>query len=576
MDVDGAQYVSVKSVNCETTVDDFKSRWLAQEKPDATPGLVSLRLVKRGLGGVPTAEQEAEALQSPTSLLADPSQTLAKAGVAGGSWLVAVFASAVAAASKALDALDISVDDSPSSFSDSKVCAKYQKRSDGPTFECFRPFVGPPLALPASLVSPIFARFLDDCNADLASLGRCDLESNCAMALLAVMPDFFKTEAERQTRVNHALSTLFSQPLQLLQSNVAESASRSDGGLLASVDGIDALVLLTEHKNEMGSSGDPYFQLLRMYGLFWQAPGRCNSNVFRCDACPALAIEVVGPLLRVNALASLHSNRVLCEPLTAFIPVLLLRDQPLAMARLVATLRALRTAVRRLNAHYKGFTPPEAGRVRTAPGSSRDPGIALPYPLRDAARFTDVVHLCDDKLLYAARDETRDETRADAQVCVKFSRRGYGREVHAAWAGAGHAPAVYEVCALPGGLTMAVMELLPRTHGWCMLSEGMPQEAWAAARAALQVVHATELPGGGGRGVHGDCRPNNVLLRQGPSSDSYDVRFVDFDGAGVDGLRTYPPFMNPSVEWPFGAVAGEALRQEHDVALLAAGGGRSL
>ena len=514
----------------------------------------------------PTPEQEAAAA------VLQPRKTLTQVGVVDGAWLLGVVASAVAAASATLDALRISVDDEPSSFSDSRVCTKYQQRSGGPTFECFRPFVGPPLALPASLVSPIFARFLDDCNADPASLGRCDLESNCAMALLAVMPEFFKTEAERQARVNQALSTLLSQPLQLLQPNVAESASRSDGGLLACVDGIDALVLLTEHKNEMGSSGDPYFQLLRMYGLFWQAPGRCDSRVFHCDACPALAIELVGPLLRVNALASLHSNRVLCEPLTAFIPVLLLRDQPLAMARLVATLRALRTAVRRLNAHYKGFTPPEAGRARTAPGASREPGIALPYPLRDAARFTEVVHLCDDKLLYAARDGSRPE----GLVCVKFSRRGYGREVHAAWAGAGHAPALYEVCALPGGLTMVVMELLPRTHGWRMLSDSMSPEAWAAARAALQVVHATELPGGGGRGVHGDCRPNNVLLRQLPSSGGYDVRFVDFDGAGAEGLRTYPPLMNPSVEWPAGAVAGEPLQQKHDVALLAAGGGRSL
>jgi hypothetical protein len=308
-----------------------------------------------------------------------------------------------------------------------------------------------------------------------------------------------------------------------------------------------------------------------MYGLFWQAPGRCDSSLFQCDACPALAIELVGPLLRVNALASLHSNRVLCEPLTAFIPVLLLRDQPLAMARLVATLWALRNAVGRLNAHYKGFTPPQAGLACTAPGASREPGIALPYPLRDAARFTEVVHLCDDKLLYAARDKTR----SDALVCVKFSRRGYGREVHAAWAEAGHAPLLYEVRALPGGLTMVVMELLPRIHDWCMLSDSLPPEAWAAAHAALRVVHATLLPGGG-YGVHGDCRPNNILLRQRPSPGGYDVRFVDFDGAGVQGVRTYPPFMNPSVKWPAGAVAGVPLQQEHDMALLASGEGRSL
>jgi len=560
----------VENVDPRATVSKLIARWLAQARLDMDPGLVSLRLVKRGPDRLTKDLANRVAAEEAATML-DPADTLTEAGVVDGSWLLAVFASAVASASKALDALHISIDDSPSSFSDSKVCAKYQKHIGGPTFECFRPFVGPPRALPASLVSPIFAQFLDDCNAGVASLGRCDLESNCAMALLDVMPDFFRTEAERQTRVNHALSTFLSQSLQQLRPNAAESASRSDGGLLASVDGIDALVLLTEHKNEMGSSGDPYFQLLRMYGLFWQAPGRCDSSLFRCDACPALAIELVGPLLRVNGLASLHSNRVMCEPLTAFIPVLLLRDQPLAMARLVATLRALRNAVNRLNAHYTGFTPPEAGRVRTAPGSSREPGIAFPYPLRDAARFTEVVHLCTDKLLYAARDKTR----ADAQVCVKFSRRGYGREVHEAWAVAGHAPALHEVVPLPGGLTMVVMELLPRTQKWRMLSESMPPEAWAAARAALQVVHATELPGCGGRGVHGDCRPNNVLLRQRPSLGGYDVRFVDFDGAGVEDKRTYPPFMNPSIEWPAGAVPGEPLRQEHDTALLASGKERS-
>ena len=72
-------------------MDDFKRRWAAQEGLGVSPSLVSLRLVKLG-AGLPTAEQEAEALQSPASLLADPSQSLADAGVADGCWLVAAFA----------------------------------------------------------------------------------------------------------------------------------------------------------------------------------------------------------------------------------------------------------------------------------------------------------------------------------------------------------------------------------------------------------------------------------------------------------------------------------------------------
>ena len=81
-----------RQVNAATSVDEFISRWVASEKLEVTPSLVSLRLVKRGPAGLPSAQEEAVALDSPARLLADPSATLAQAGVADGSWLVAVFA----------------------------------------------------------------------------------------------------------------------------------------------------------------------------------------------------------------------------------------------------------------------------------------------------------------------------------------------------------------------------------------------------------------------------------------------------------------------------------------------------
>jgi len=116
------------------------------------------------------------------------------------------------------------------------------------------------------------------------------------------------------------------------------------------------------------------------------------------------------------------------------------------------------------------------------------------------------------------------------------------------------------------------MELLARTDGWRMLNEIPHSEAtsaWAASRAALTVVHEKALLSGE-FGVHGDCRAINVLLRRVLSSDSYDVRFVDFDGAGPAGVRTYPPFLSPAVQWPAGVLPGEPLKQEHDMALLLA------
>ena len=87
MDVAGAQYVSVKSVNCDTTVDDFKSRWVAQEKLDAAPSLVSLRLVKCG-ARKPSAEEEKQAVE-----LDDPRLSLDEAGITDGCSLLAFVAS---------------------------------------------------------------------------------------------------------------------------------------------------------------------------------------------------------------------------------------------------------------------------------------------------------------------------------------------------------------------------------------------------------------------------------------------------------------------------------------------------
>ena len=88
MDVVGAQYVSVKSVNCETTVDDFKSRWVAQAKLDVDSSLVSLRLVKCG-ARKPSAEEEKQAVE-----LDDPSLNLADSNITETAWLLAFIAGA--------------------------------------------------------------------------------------------------------------------------------------------------------------------------------------------------------------------------------------------------------------------------------------------------------------------------------------------------------------------------------------------------------------------------------------------------------------------------------------------------
>ena len=488
------------------------------------------------------------------------------------------------AATAKLALMRVVVRESPSSFGQRTTWVKYQfPGSDAaggiPAFACFRPFVGPPLALPVSLVAPEFGRFLELAASDLDTLGRCELESICLARLLDVMHRHHKHEASLQAEVNATLSAFLGHELRPLRPDKSTSSSSTDGSLVISVGGYDVLVAVVEYKRDaFAGCCDPHFQLLRELQMFWEAPERDCCALHAADACPALLLEVAGPLLRVSAAASLCANRVLSEPLTPFLHVLHVRDQPTYTARLLAALRALRTTVDDLVAHY-------SARVAKLPPASdgstlqaRDACITLPYPLRDVAQFCDVEHLYEGKLLYMAT-----HVHSSTRVCVKFSRHAYGSDVHAAWAAAGCAPALLSHTQLPGGLHMVVMELLDVASGWqvlCALPRGADKDAaHSAALVALRRAHEQPLPCGG-RGAHGDCRAVNVMVRLAPApigdaaTPAWDVRFVDFDGAGVEGRRTYPPLMSPAVRWPVGVLPGEPLKQEHDMALLVAERGR--
>ena len=88
MDVVGARYVDVENVDLEQTVSKFIARWVAQEKLDAAPSLVSLRLVKCS-ARKPSAEEEKLAVE-----LDDPSLNLADSNITETAWLLAFIAGA--------------------------------------------------------------------------------------------------------------------------------------------------------------------------------------------------------------------------------------------------------------------------------------------------------------------------------------------------------------------------------------------------------------------------------------------------------------------------------------------------
>ena len=79
--------MDVESVDLEQTVSKFIARWVAQEKLDAAPSLVTLRLVNAA-GVDPTADEEKQAVEL------RPRLSLAAAGITDGCSLLAFIAGA--------------------------------------------------------------------------------------------------------------------------------------------------------------------------------------------------------------------------------------------------------------------------------------------------------------------------------------------------------------------------------------------------------------------------------------------------------------------------------------------------
>eukprot|EP00878_Enallax_costatus_P015950 GHUV01016723.1.p1 GENE.GHUV01016723.1~~GHUV01016723.1.p1 ORF type:complete len:358 (+),score=94.99 GHUV01016723.1:1566-2639(+) len=172
------------------------------------------------------------------------------------------------------------------------------------------------------------------------------------------------------------------------------------------------------------------------------------------------------------------------------------------------------------------------------------------------------------KLVYAG-------ALGDHPSFVKFTTSFYPSHVHKAWQEHQLVPKLYSSQNLSGGYSYVVMELLD-SKDWqrlCDVLEGEYSEkdkmdARQAAERTLEAAHKIEvkLDGMMGRAVHGDCRGPNIMMRR--ANSGWDVRFVDLDWSGFDGVGRYPPRMSSKIDWHPTAKPGLVLQQVHDVHLL--------
>ncbi|KXZ41258.1 hypothetical protein GPECTOR_599g673 [Gonium pectorale] len=116
------------------------------------------------------------------------------------------------------------------------------------------------------------------------------------------------------------------------------------------------------------------------------------------------------------------------------------------------------------------------------------------------------------------------------------------------------------------------MEHLAPDQGWKRLSDFPLPQRTAALKAAVQqaltMAHAVDV-GEGRVAVHGDCRGPNIMVREERDGGAFDVRFIDFDWAGVHEVDAYPMvLLTPEIPWHPGVGPGRVLHQAHDTHLV--------
>eukprot|EP00878_Enallax_costatus_P012964 GHUV01013538.1.p1 GENE.GHUV01013538.1~~GHUV01013538.1.p1 ORF type:complete len:294 (+),score=79.44 GHUV01013538.1:3427-4308(+) len=289
-------------------------------------------------------------------------------------------------------------------------------------------------------------------------------------------------------------------------------------------------------QNEVGAgSGDAYIQCSASH--VYCLKDATNAVVSDHSCCPAFGIEIVGPNLRVNALAlsiaSIASKQgqplqvAVTEPLTTLMHIFdVCTYNPDYLLSVARVLKALVMALHNFNSFYQTRIP-----------EFRDSNITgfqqLPYALAEnPSRFQQPRLLNPETkmTIFTAIENLGDRTRP---VLCKFVRR-YGEQVHRVWADKGHAPALYEVINLVGGWQLLVMEYLSDGDKWNSvdaLQSSLSSAQFSALRdailSAVAVVHAAPLSNdsssggsrahgsraGSGLTAHGDLRAPNIMAR---------------------------------------------------------------
>ncbi|KAG1784738.1 uncharacterized protein HD556DRAFT_199681 [Suillus plorans] len=398
--------------------------------------------------------------------------------------------------------------------------------------------------IPVTLLEPIFAKFVDDCQNHQPTV--CD--NDFVWQLSQIMSSFHPDELTRMLVFR-----------QVLRDYVGSTNFTTDGHLL-STNGQFVQVIL-EVRNEIGSGAtEPFAEAMLYYRKFME-DSKIEIVKLR-SVIPCIHIIVFGAC--IGFVGSVFTEKVQSDVLVPIIP-LFWHSTDLSMQVMAArTFGALKIAIEKLTNLYSHPIPSL---------EPKDPPLGCPYP-RSYTNSTghiqqfsyDETQALRDKLIFFG------ETVGDAagsKICIKFVRH-YSPEAHEFCASKGHAPKLIAYNPLPGGWNMVIMDVIDidkdyfsqRPGSYRLLSEIAVLDRQPLKEAITSLIR--ELHDYNGGYVHGDLRDTNFVVR-----DNKHFMLLDFDWAGPIQKTHYPMLVNRiDIRRPDGALDGKKIVAEHDLDML--------